>query len=118
MSALTAQAVNTQLVFDAAYEDDLDRFAVVVAQTAPEWRDLLKQLAPQRMLIREFRLSLSLSLVTERDTEFRVRAFPLNINYSLRHSMNTENESRLEMCVEQVPLVQDTLSRQRGLNNG
>jgi hypothetical protein len=114
ISALTVQAVNTQRILDAAYQDEMGRFVAIVNQADPEWREMLKPLAPQRMLMREFSISSAVSLVTERDIEFRVKAFPINLNYTLRHSLQYENESRVEIRVEQAPIVPGALPEQKG----
>jgi len=118
MSTLTAQGVNTQRILDVAYQEDLNRFAVLTKQAGADGRGILEHLAPVRMLVREFQLSLSFSIATEWDTELRLKVFPINLNYSLRHSLKFENENRMQILVEQVPLVQGTEPKEKGSNNG
>ena len=110
MSVMTAQVVNAQAILDQAYKGELDKFMVLAGAQGPSLRAVLEHLAPERMVIRDFNISLSISVSTERDTEFKIKVFPFNMNYSLRHSLKVENESRLEMCVEQIPVVQGTFS--------
>jgi hypothetical protein len=121
VSALAAQAVNTQQIFDTAYKEELDNFALLVGKAGRAGRDIVQPLAPRRLLLREFQMALSLSFVAERDTELRLRAIPFNMNYSLRHSLQHDSGNRLAMCVEQVPLAPCVLpgpAGQKGGNSG
>ena len=104
ISALAGQAIETQKIFDAGYMDKWKNFESMVGAANPDMRHLLRPLAPQRMLLREFEISCSITLAKRRETEFALQAFPVNLNYSLRHTSKFETQSRIKMWVEQVPL--------------
>jgi hypothetical protein len=109
LTDLTGQVVETQKLNDAQFLADWDGFEALVAATPAVQREHLRPLAPQRMLVHSFDLSLSLSVAVERDIEFRLQAFPINLNYSKRHSLTSENQSRMTFSVVQRPLAVSTL---------
>ena len=113
VSALAGQAIGTQNLFDADYVEQWNEFELRVAAANPESRYLLRPLAPERMLLREFEFSCSVTVAKGRETGFALQAFPLNLNYSLRHSLKYENQSRIHMSVEQVPLAAGRQSTRR-----
>ena len=107
--ALAVQAVETQSLLDARYESDLATFQEFLAATPPEFRELLRPLAPQRQMVSSFDLSTSLTLAKQRETEFALQAFPVNLNYVRRHSLRFEEQSRMTFSVVQYPLFPRTV---------
>ena len=110
LSALTTQVVETQRLNDRQFLADWDSFAATVAATPGEQREYLRPLAPQRMLVQSFDLSLSLTVAVERDRGLALQVFPINLNYSKRHSLTSENQSRTIFSVVQRPLAVSTES--------
>ncbi len=104
MSDLAGQAVQTQKVFDQAYFEDWHRFEWMVGAAGARERELLLPLAPQRMLLRQFEISTLVAIAAGREAGFALQVFPLNLNYSLRHALTYESQSRMTFSVEQVPL--------------
>jgi hypothetical protein len=105
LNALAAQAVEIQRLHNAAYISDLQEFEAVVAATPVEEREPLRPLAPPRMLVKSFDLSFGLTVAQEREVGFGLQAFPINFNYSHRHSIKYENQSRMAISVVQRPLA-------------
>jgi hypothetical protein len=101
--ALAVQAVETQSLLDAGYESDLAAFQELLAATPPEFRELLRPLAPQRQLVSSLDLSTSLTLAKQRETEFALQAYPVNLNYVRRHSLRSEDQTRMTFSVVQYP---------------
>ena len=108
LTALTDQVVATQRLNDAQFVSDWECFEAAVAAADDERREYLRPLAPQRMLVHSFDLSLSLSVAVKRDVKFSLQAFPINLNYSKRHSLTSENQSRMSFSVVQRPLAVST----------
>ena len=105
LSALAGQAVEVQRLHDDGYSADLQQFEALVAATPPEFREPLRPLAPSRQLVQSFDLSFGLTVVKQRAVEFSLQAFPINLNYSIRHSIQHENQSRMTISVVQRPLA-------------
>ncbi len=105
LGALAAQVVEIQVLQNAAYLADLEQFKALVDATPEEFREPLRLLAPPCMLVKSFDLSFWLTVTQEHEVDFSLRAFPVNLNYSHRHSINYDHQSRMTISVEQYPLV-------------
>ena len=104
VEALSVQSVATQSLLDAQYTSDLAAFLELLAAAPPELHEFLRPLAPPRQLVSSFDLSTSLILAKQRETDFTLQAFPVNLNYSRRHSLRYEDQSRMTFSVVQYPL--------------
>lgn len=108
VAAMATDAINVQLLWDRHHRDAVAQYSEMVARADPETAELLRPLAPARMVVSSFELSFEASLTTELQEAFTVRAVPINLEYSLRHAVRTEHYSRIGFSVEQVPLATGT----------
>lgn len=105
VAAMATDAINIQLLWDRDYEDAVARFEAMMAHADPETAELLRPLAPSRMVMDSFELSFQTLITAERQESFAIRALPLNLEFSLRHSVRTERYSRIGISVERVPVA-------------
>lgn len=108
VAAMSKDVVRIQQLWDSDYGDAVANFAAMVAHADPESAQLLRSLAPSRMVASSFELSFQAMITAELQESFSIRALPLNLEFSLRHSARTERYSRIGIFVEQVPLTTST----------
>ena len=105
LAALAVDAINVQLLWDRDYQEAAARFVAMMARADPETAELLRPLAPSRMLVGSFELAFQTWLTVELQEAFTVRALPINLEFTLRHAARAERYARLSLTVEQVPLT-------------
>ena len=105
VSALVDASVSVQRILDAGYQEERARFLDLMNAAAPEVRPLLADLVPARGLARKFEIAFGVTVIIGKEVDFSVQAFPINLNYTRRHSIQFEQMSRLTVSVEQAPLT-------------
>jgi hypothetical protein len=105
VAAMATDAINVQLLWDRDYQNAVARFKAMMAHADPETAELLRPLAPARMVVSNFELAFQTLIITELQESLTIQALPINLEFSLRHAVRTERYSRISFSVEQVPLT-------------
>jgi hypothetical protein len=103
LTALAAQAVQIQRLWDEHQARELRAFVARHADTRLSDSVWLTQLAPHRLALRVFALSTAVQFAGRQHREATLRLRPLNLGAELRHESSAENQSRLTLTIEQVP---------------
>jgi hypothetical protein len=104
MAAAAAGPVETQKIFDRAYEQDCETFARVLAAAPDEpLHSIVLGLAPARPRAGSQELGFRIQVEVRKSTEGSVRVVPLNLSFDRRYGTTATNSSRLHLTVEQVP---------------
>ena len=107
---LALDSINTQLRFNEANEIAQKEFAALLeGVTDPTVRALLMPAAPSRMHLETFEIDLGVTLATETEVGFSIRALPIGLGFSILHRTRAERTSRLTVTVQQTPMMHETL---------
>lgn len=105
ITALARDAVSIQKKLDAAYEDDAECFARMLAGTPEPLRPLIENIAPRRQVLRTFEIAALAQFSKGHEAEASVKTVLLNLGYSIRFGVNRSNWSQIRLTVNQVPIT-------------
>ncbi len=105
IATFAKDAVETQEHLDAAYEQELDVFAKLLASAPPEHRELLLPLAPLRTCMGSFRMSAALEVQKSLSAGVSLTAKPINLAYEMTYKSSRTSSAKITIDVEAVPVT-------------
>lgn len=105
ISRLATDMADIQKQMDDHFEKEIQRFKKLVSQTPDAGRAYLVPLAPKRQRISKHEVSARMSWQYEKSKAggIHLKTRLLNFSADLRYQRNTEQDSHLEICIEQIP---------------
>jgi hypothetical protein len=104
VAAMATDAIKVQSLWNRAYEIDIEQFRAMTAHAQPDTAELLRALAPSRMLVGNFEMTFQVMLTTAQEEALEIRALPINLEFSIRHAVQIDRYSKISFSVEQSPL--------------
>jgi len=105
LEAWSVDAINLQLGFAVAHEQDLARLADALEPVAAALGPLAAALFPPRLELRTHEVTTRVRVVVDRTRERGITLVPLNLGHDLRYGTTATRESRLCLRVARVPLA-------------
>ena|SRR5947209_5720376 len=100
---LALDAIRLQQLWNDAHTAEHSQFVQMV-KAHPQIRELLMPLAPPLMSLSEFVVDAAVQIDVARKTEFTLTAKPINLEFTRRYQINTEQTSRIRITVTSGPM--------------
>ena len=106
LTHLATDLANIQKQLDTQFENDIQQFKTLIAQTPEAARLYLSPLAPKRQIASKQEVVARLQWKQENSSGSSLRIGPQLLNFSadVRFQRSTESDCRLRIVLEQIPL--------------
>lgn len=114
---LARDTIEVQKLWDLAYKDEVKRFKYLARQTGEalqndkELAQVLIDIAPSRMFMRNSEIDTRIRIAVEREYGYAIKAVPLNLGYDVRFGTTVTSGSSIHIQVEQVPVLNAQVDR-------
>lgn len=104
MAAIGEDVITIQRQLNMAYEEDTKLFDSLFGSLKVSLGNAALQLHPRRQIIDAMSIEYRARVATSRKTNTRILLKPLNIGYDILFGSTASSETRIQICVDQVPL--------------